>query len=145
MYARGKHLFVALDNGRVLRSHLGMYGTWHRYAPGEAWRKPRGRASVELATADEVFVCFNAKDTDCVVARSARTGVALNRVGPDLVARTEPDWAAIVGRARDLVEPAAPLADVEAMRPLARLVQADVHGAAAAEATPSSRRRRTTP
>ena len=35
---------------------------------------------------------------------------------------------------------AAPLADVEAMRPLARLVQADVHGAAAAEATPSSRR-----
>ena len=35
---------------------------------------------------------------------------------------------------------AAPLADVEAMRPLARLVQADVHGAAAAEATPSPRR-----
>ena len=35
---------------------------------------------------------------------------------------------------------AEPLADVEAMRPLACLVQADVHGAAAAEATPSARR-----
>ena len=37
---------------------------------------------------------------------------------------------------------AEPLADVEAMRPLACLVQADIHGAAAAAATPSARRPR---
>ncbi|MEM9335959.1 MAG: DNA-formamidopyrimidine glycosylase family protein, partial [Pseudomonadota bacterium] len=38
--ARGKHLFFDLDNGMSLRSHLGMYGSWHRYRPGEAWKKP---------------------------------------------------------------------------------------------------------
>ena len=40
VYALGKHLFLALDHGRLLRSHLGMYGSWHRYRPHEAWKKP---------------------------------------------------------------------------------------------------------
>ena len=35
VFARGKHLFFELDNGFALRSHLGMYGSWHRYAPDE--------------------------------------------------------------------------------------------------------------
>ena len=34
--ARGKHLFIELDNGMAIRSHLGMYGSWHRYALNEA-------------------------------------------------------------------------------------------------------------
>ena len=35
VYALGKHLIVALDDGLLLRSHLGMHGAWHRYRPQE--------------------------------------------------------------------------------------------------------------
>jgi len=33
VFARGKHLFVTLDDSSALRSHLGMYGSWHVYGP----------------------------------------------------------------------------------------------------------------
>ena len=32
--ARGKHLLVAFDNGRILHSHLRMTGAWHVYRDG---------------------------------------------------------------------------------------------------------------
>ena len=33
--ARGKHLLVTLEGDLVLRTHLGMHGSWHRYRRGE--------------------------------------------------------------------------------------------------------------
>jgi len=33
--SRGKHLLIGFDSGLELRTHLGMHGSWHRYAPGE--------------------------------------------------------------------------------------------------------------
>ena len=41
--ARGKHLFIEFADDTALRSHLGMFGAWHRYAAGEAWRRGRAR------------------------------------------------------------------------------------------------------
>ena len=37
--AYGKHLLIRFDSGLELRSHLGMNGSWHRYRPGERWRR----------------------------------------------------------------------------------------------------------
>ena len=42
---RGKHLLIGFDNGLTLRSHLRMTGSWHRYRPGERWRRPAREAS----------------------------------------------------------------------------------------------------
>ena len=35
---------------QLLRSHLGMYGSWHSYAPAEPWQKPVRRAAIILDT-----------------------------------------------------------------------------------------------
>ena len=41
--AMGKNLLIRFDNGLEVRTHLRMRGSWHRYRPGEAWRRPPGR------------------------------------------------------------------------------------------------------
>ncbi|HVM24757.1 MAG TPA: DNA-formamidopyrimidine glycosylase family protein, partial [Candidatus Limnocylindrales bacterium] len=56
---RGKHLLIGFDNGLTLRSHLRMSGSWHRYRPGEAWKRPMRQASAILETAEAVAVAFN--------------------------------------------------------------------------------------
>ena len=58
--ARGKHLIVAFDHGWSLRTHLEMTGSWHRYRPGERWRKSPGKARVVLESTEWVAVCFAA-------------------------------------------------------------------------------------
>jgi len=109
--AHGKHLFIHLDEGLVLRSHLGMRGSWHHYRAGEAWRKPAIQAAVELHADEHVLVCFNPKEvklerTRCPVAR-----VLAGHLGPDLL---DPalDADRIVQRARILLGADTPLVDV---------------------------------
>lgn len=109
--ARGKHLYIGFEGGQALRSHLGMYGSWHFYAPDEAWRKPRRQASLVVATADEVFVCFNAKEVELVRSPSVRERIVHTRLGPDLIADGA-GMEGIVRRARDILEEDALLADV---------------------------------
>ena len=48
VHATGKHLFIAFDNGELLRNHLGMWGSWHSYRPSERWLRPRHRASIVI-------------------------------------------------------------------------------------------------
>ena len=64
VYARGKHLFIELDADRVLRSHLGMWGSWHAYAPDEPWKRPHERASILIDIGSRIFVCFQAKEVE---------------------------------------------------------------------------------
>jgi len=109
--ARGKHLFIEFDDDTALRSHLGMYGSWHFYAHGEAWRKPAWQASLVLETGDAVYVCFNAKEVEWVANPSVRGRVLDMRLGPDLTAGGV-DIDAVMRRARDIMEPDAPLVDV---------------------------------
>jgi endonuclease-8 len=111
VFARGKHLFVALDDGMLLRSHLGMYGSWHRYARGERWRRPANRASIQLDLDDVTFVCFNAKEVELVREAGVRDRHLQARLGPDLLAPTV-ELDDILARARDFLAPAAPLADL---------------------------------
>ena len=40
----GKNLLIRFDSGLELRTHLRMNGSWHRYRPGERWRRPPSRA-----------------------------------------------------------------------------------------------------
>ena len=44
--------FIDFDAPWTLRTHLGMHGSWHRYAPAERWKRPARQASVVLGTDD---------------------------------------------------------------------------------------------
>lgn len=107
--AVGKHLFIAFSVGLELRSHLGMYGSWHRYRVGEAWKRPRRQASVVLRVEGQDYVCFNAKEVEC--RRLVGDGPSERRLGPDLCAE-DVDLVLAVRRARELLPRTAPLVDV---------------------------------
>ncbi len=109
--ARGKHLFIELDNQTALRSHLGMHGSWHRYAHDEEWQRPKSQASIVLRIAGDDYVCFNAKEVELVRLPSVRNRLVHDRLGPDLIA-DDIDVDALVRRAREFLEPDAPLIDV---------------------------------
>ncbi len=109
--AKGKHLFLDTDLGLSLRSHLGMYGSWHSYSPGERWRKPRRQADILLVTDRGLFVCFNAREAEILSSGGFRHRDARHRLGPDLI-EDHPKLEGIAARARVLLEPDALLVDL---------------------------------
>ena len=100
--SRGKHLFVALDDGTCLRSHLGLFGSWHRYRPGEPWLKPARQASLVLRTPERVFVCFNAREVELLRTDGFRARDRHHRLGPDLI-REDPSPESLRSRAQGLL------------------------------------------
>lgn len=84
--ARGKHLLMTLDDGRVIHSHMGMTGSWHIYRPGEPWQKPAHRAAIWLECRETCVVCFSPKLLEILTAAAIRRHDYLNRLGPDLLA-----------------------------------------------------------
>lgn len=56
----GKNLFIDLDNGYSIYSHMLMWGSWHIYQPGEPWTKEDRLARLVLETPVSVAVLFNA-------------------------------------------------------------------------------------
>jgi endonuclease-8 len=111
VHARGKHLFVDLDGGLVLRSHLGMHGSWHRYDPGEPWRRPARQASIVLETERDVLVCFHASEVELQDATRSHAFELRRRIGPDVL-EAAPRGGDVARRARHFLERSAPLADL---------------------------------
>lgn len=109
--AHGKHLFIHLDDGRVLRTHLGMRGSWHHYRTGQSWQRPACQAAVVLHADDQVLVCFNPKELKLEQARSPSQRALAMHLGPDLLAPGL-DADRIVQCARTLLSPETPLLDV---------------------------------
>jgi endonuclease-8 len=89
--ARGKHLLIHFDDGRVLHSHMGMTGSWHIYRPGEPWQKPAQRAAIVLEFSQVCVVCFTPKLLELLSATQLRRHDYLRRLGPDLLAGPPPD------------------------------------------------------
>jgi endonuclease-8 len=109
--SRGKHLFIEFGNGVVLRSHLGMYGSWHHYPRGAPWRKPAWQASIVLQVGEETLVCFNAREAELLTANGYRLGDVQRRLGPDLT-RERPEAGLLLRRAGALAEPGTLLVDL---------------------------------
>lgn len=109
--ADGKHLYIAFDDDLVLRTHLGMHGGWHGYAPGEAWQRRATLARAVLTTSERVIVCFAPKEIELITARGRlRRAMDPTRSGADLMAQPEP--APLVARARALLDPRTGIAEV---------------------------------
>lgn len=83
--AQGKNLLIRFDGGLELRTHLRMNGSWHRYRPGERWRRPPGRARLVLEVDGAVAVCFDAPVVELFETRAERLHPSLSRLGPDLL------------------------------------------------------------
>jgi endonuclease VIII len=82
----GKNLLIRFGNGLEIRTHLRMNGTWHRYRPGERWRRPPGRARLVLEVPGAVAVCFDAPVVELFETRAEAVHGSLSRLGPDLLA-----------------------------------------------------------
>jgi endonuclease-8 len=87
--AVGKNLLVRFDNGLELRTHLRMNGSWHRYRPGERWRRPPSRARLVLEVPGAVAVCFDAPVVELLEIRAESLHPPLAALGPDLL---DPGW-----------------------------------------------------
>ena len=83
--AVGKNLLIRFDNGLELRTHLRMTGSWHRYRPGEPWRRPAARARLVLEVPGAVAVCFDAPVIELFETRAEALHPTLARLGPDLL------------------------------------------------------------
>jgi endonuclease-8 len=83
--ALGKNLLVRFSDGRVLRTHLRMTGSWHLYRPGEAWKLPARRARLVLETDAWIAVCFSAPEIELLPPGGAARHPTLATLGPDLL------------------------------------------------------------
>jgi endonuclease-8 len=84
--AMGKNLLIRFDGGLEVRTHLRMNGSWHRYRPGERWRRPPARARLVIEVPGAVAVCFDAPVVELLETRAEALHPALSRLGPDLLA-----------------------------------------------------------
>src|SRR5829696_10173784 len=89
--AQGKNLLIRFDNGLEVRTHLRMNGSWHRYRPGERWRRPASRARLVLEVPGAVAVCFDAPVVELLEERAEALHPPLAGLGPDILA---PDFDA---------------------------------------------------
>lgn len=98
--AAGKNLLIRFDGGLELRTHLGLHGSWHRYRPGETWRRPPSRAALVLEVPGAVAVCFDAPVVELFERRAEVVHPTISMLGPDLL---DPkfDQAEAVRRLRD--------------------------------------------
>ena len=106
----GKNLLIRFDGGLELRTHLRMHGTWHRYRPGEPWRRAAGRAVLVLEVPGAVAVCFDAPVVELLEQRAERLHPSLGRLGPDLLS-PDADLDEARRRLRDPARADRPIAD----------------------------------
>jgi len=100
--AAGKNLLIKFDGGLELRTHLGLHGSWHRYRPGETWRRPPSRAALVIEVPGAVAVCFDAPVVELFERRAEVVHPTISMLGPDLLAANYDQVEAI----RRLREPA---------------------------------------
>jgi endonuclease VIII len=93
----GKNLIIRVDGGLEIRTHLGMRGSWHRYRPGERWRRPESRARLVLQVPGAIAVCFDAPAVELFEERVEHLHPTFAALGPDLLA---PDFEAAEARRR---------------------------------------------
>jgi endonuclease-8 len=110
--SHGKNLVIRFNNGLELRTHMRMNGSWHRYRPGERWRRPPARARVVLEVPGAVAVCFDAPVVELFEQRAEHLHPGLSTLGPDLLdpAYSEADAGDARRRLRDPVRASWPIA-----------------------------------
>jgi endonuclease VIII len=98
----GKHVLMQFESAQteplLLRTHMMMTGSWHVYAVGATWQRPRRQARLVLVADERVAVCFNAPVVE-LTKELIDTAAGVAHLGPDILA-SEFDVAAALQRAR---------------------------------------------
>ena len=84
--AVGKNLLIRFDNGLEIRTHLRMNGSWHRYRPGERWRRPAARARLVSRSRARSRSASTPRSSSCSSSAPRRSTRRSRRLGPDLLA-----------------------------------------------------------
>jgi endonuclease-8 len=85
---RGKHLLIRLGDGRTLRTHFRMDGSWHIYRPGTKWRGGPGY-DVRVVLATDEWECVGYRLHDVEIVPTADEDRLVGHLGPDVLG---PDW-----------------------------------------------------
>ena len=85
---RGKHMLIRLADGRTLRTHFRMDGSWHIYRPGTKWRGGPAFA-VRAILATDQWECVGYRLHDMAMVATAHEDQLVGHLGPDVLG---PDW-----------------------------------------------------
>jgi endonuclease VIII len=85
---RGKHMLIRLADGRTLRTHYRMDGSWHIYRPGTKWRGGPAFA-VRAILATDAWECVGYRLHDMALVRTDDEDQLVGHLGPDVLG---PDW-----------------------------------------------------
>jgi endonuclease-8 len=83
--ARGKHLLVRFEGGRVLHSHLRMRGAWDVQPASAPFRRPQAGAWLVLRADQLVAIQYGGPVLELLDERSLARHPTLARLGPDLL------------------------------------------------------------
>ncbi|CCH89714.1 DNA glycosylase [Modestobacter italicus] len=85
---RGKHMLIRFADGRTLRTHFRMDGSWHIYRKGTPWKGGPAHSVRALLTTDE-WDCVGYRLHDLRVVPTSAEGELVGHLGPDVLG---PDW-----------------------------------------------------
>ncbi len=85
---RGKHMLIRFADGRTLRTHYRMDGSWHIYRPGTKWRGGPAFA-IRAILATDRWECVGYRLHDVALVRTADEDQLVGHLGPDVLG---PDW-----------------------------------------------------
>ncbi len=85
---RGKHMLIRLADGRTLRTHYRMDGSWHIYRPGTKWHGGPAFA-VRAVLATEEWECVGYRLHDMALVATADEDQLVGHLGPDVLGA---DW-----------------------------------------------------
>jgi endonuclease VIII len=113
--AHGKHLFIHFETApipSVLRSHLGMRGSWHHYRPRATWQRSAQSAGIILETTEDLYVCFAPKEVAWMSPVDLRDWT--QAIGPNLldVDPSNPGSMQAILKRIEALDPDTPVSDV---------------------------------
>jgi endonuclease-8 len=85
---RGKHMLTRFTDGRTLRTHYRMDGSWHIYRPGAPWRGGPGH-DIRAVLATQAWECVGYRLHDVRLVRTTDEAELVGHLGPDVLG---PDW-----------------------------------------------------
>ncbi|MCV2488425.1 DNA glycosylase [Geodermatophilus sp. YIM 151500] len=85
---RGKHMLTRFTDGRTLRTHYRMDGSWHIYRHGTRWRGGPAFAVRAVLATDE-WECVGYRLHDVALVPTSEEDRLVGHLGPDVLG---PDW-----------------------------------------------------
>ena len=85
---RGKHMLTRFADGRTLRTHYRMDGSWHIYRHGAPWKGGPAHSIRAILSTDE-WDCVGYRLHDMTIVPTSAESELVGHLGPDVLG---PDW-----------------------------------------------------